>query len=571
MTIVDRLAAARGDVLADLVLRRANLVNVWSGEIYLTDIVIHQGRVIALGSGYSARQEMDIQGRYISPGFIDAHVHIESSLCTPPEFARAVVPHGVTAVVTDPHEIANVLGLSGIHYMLERAKDGPLSMFVNAPSCVPATHMETSGARLEADDLATLLDNQWVTGLAEVMNYPGVVYADEGMLDKLERFQSRVRDGHCPALTGKELNAYVSTGIGSEHECTTVAEAQEKLRLGLTIFIREGTTTRNLLPLLPLITPQNHTRICFCTDDRQPNSLMDEGSIDFMVRKAVANGVDPLMAIRMGTLNTAQYFRLYDYGVIAPGKWADMFVFSDLYNLQPEMVFRHGQLVAQDGKMAVEKPSLRPVRQPPSVNVNLASLDFSVSASGAHIRVIGAQGDQVVTEHLVEAASVVDGLVVSDVNRDILKMAVIERHHATGNQALSFIKGFGLRRGAIAGTVAHDHHNLVVIGVDDASMKRAVEVVVEIGGGLVAVNGDEVLGILPLPVAGLMTENPLEQVRHAYDNMIAHAQTLGSTMPDPFMAMSFMALEVIPKLKLTDLGLVDVEQFKIVDLFVEAI
>jgi adenine deaminase len=566
--LVDRLAAARGDVVADLALRNAQLINVWSGEIYSTDIIIYQGRVIALGAGYAARQEIDLKGRYVCPGFIDAHVHIESSLCAPPEFARAVVPHGVTTVVTDPHEIANVLGIQGINFMLERAKDGPLSMFVNAPSCVPATHMETSGATLEADDLVPLLENEWVTGLAEVMNYPAVVHGDEGMLDKLDRFQSKVMDGHCPALTGKPLNAYVASGIGSEHECTTVAEALEKLRLGLTIFIREGTTTHNLLPLLPLITSENHTRMCFCTDDRQPNSLMDEGSIDFMIRKAIANGIDPLMAIRMGTLNTAQYFRLYDYGVISPGKWADMVVFSDLNDLRAEMVFRRGQLVAQEGRMVVEKQMPRPIKLPRTVNVNIDGLDFSVRASGSQIRVIGAPGDQVATAHLVEEALIVDGKVVADTERDILKMAVVERHHATGNIGKGFIKGFGLKRGALAGTVAHDHHNLVVIGADDASMRRAVQAVVEMGGGLVAVDGDTVLGTLPLPVAGLMTEIPLEQVRREYDLLIQHARQMGSTLPDPFMTMSFMALEVIPKLKLTDVGLVDVEQFQVVDLFV---
>ncbi len=570
MTLVDRLAAARGDYPASLILRNAQLVNVWSGEIYTTDIVVQGTHIVALGTGYTAEREIDLQGRYVCPGFIDAHVHIESSLVTPPEFARAVVPHGVTTVMTDPHEIANVLGLDGIHFMLERAKDGPLNVFVMASSCVPATHMETSGASLEADNLATLLDNPWVAGLAEVMNYPGVIYGDEGMLDKLHAFQNRVMDGHCPALSGNLLNAYASSGIGSEHECTTVEEAREKLRLGLTIFIREGTTTRNLKPLLPLVTPENHTRLCFCTDDRQPNSLMDEGSIDFMVRTAIAEGVDPVMAIRMGTLNTAQYFRLYDRGVVAPGKWADMVVFSDLNDLRPEMVFRSGELVAQDGRMVAEKPALRAFPLKPSMNPRLDNLDLSIPAVGQTLRVIGGVGDQVVTGNLRFPATILNGQAVVDTERDLLKMVVVERHHASGKIGKAFINGFGLKRGAIGGTVAHDHHNAVVIGVDDVSIRRALEAMVEIGGGLVAVDGDMVLGTLPLPVAGLMTEIPLEQARREYDAMVAHAQALGSAMPDPFMAMSFMALEVIPSLKLTDIGLVDVEQFKVVDLFVDS-
>jgi adenine deaminase len=568
MTLVDRLAVARGDKPAHLALRNAQLVNVWSGEIYPTDIIVYGDRVVALGSGYAAERELDLNGRYVCPGFIDAHVHIESSLCTPPEFARAVLPHGVTTVVTDPHEIANVLGIDGIRYMLDRAAGGPLNMYVMASSCVPATHMETSGANLEAADLAPLLNHPAVLGLAEVMNYPGVVFGDEGMIDKLEQFRSKVMDGHCPALTGKPLNAYVLTGIGSEHECTTVAEALEKLRLGLTIFVREGTTTRNLRPLLPLITAQNHTRICFCTDDRQPNSLMDEGSIDYMVRTAIAAGVDPIMAIRMGTLNTAQYFRLYDHGVIAPGKRADLVVFSDLHDLRPEMVFQGGALVAQDGAMMVERPPLRPVTLRPSLNVDSAHLDFSIPAQGSRIRVIGGLGDQVVTGHHVHDARLLDGQVMADTERDILKMVVIERHQASGKIGKGFISGFGLKRGALAGTVAHDHHNLVVIGVDDASMRLAVEAVIAMGGGLVAVDEQGVLARLPLPVAGLMTEIPLDQVRREYDALVAQAQALGSTMPDPFMAMSFMALEVIPSLKLTDVGLVDVEAFKVVDLFV---
>mgnify|MGYP001164237934 CR=1 FL=1 len=568
MTLVDRLVVARGEQRATLVLRNARLVNVWTGEIYPTDILVQGSHIAAIGAGYSAHQEVDLGGRYVCPGFIDAHVHIESSLCTPPEFSRAVLTHGVTTVITDPHEIANVLGLEGIRFMLERAKNGPMSMYVMASSCVPATHMETSGARLEAEDLAQLVNHNWVLGLAEVMNYPGVVYGDEGMLDKITLFGKMVLDGHCPALSGKELNAYVSTGIGSEHECTTVEEALEKLRLGLTIFIREGTTTRNLRPLLPLVTPENHTRLCFCTDDRVPASLIDDGSIDYMVRTAIAEGIDPVMAIRMGTLNTAQYFGLHEHGVIAPGKRADIVVFSDLLDLRPEMVFRGGKLVAENGKMLTEKAPLRPIDLRSSMNVRLDSLDFTIPAQGNRIRVIGAVGDQVVTGHFVEDARVVDGLAVSDLKRDILKMAVVERHRATGGVGKGFIKGFGLKRGAIAGTVAHDHHNLVVIGVDDASMRRAVQAVVDIRGGLVAVDGEQVLGQLPLPVAGLMSERPLEDVRHDYDALTRQAQALGSTMHDPFMAMSFMALEVIPKLKLTDMGLVDVEQFKMVELFV---
>ncbi|MBE0691250.1 MAG: adenine deaminase [Anaerolineae bacterium] len=568
MTLPDLLAAARGDKPAHLALRNARLINVWSGEIYTTDIIIHQGQIAALGAGYAAEHEIDLGGRYVCPGFIDAHAHIESTLMTPPEYARAVVPRGVTSVVTDPHEIANVMGVPGIRYMLDRAKYGPMNIYANAPSCVPATHMETSGARLEAEDLEPLLDHGWVIGLAEVMNYPGVIYGDEGMLDKLEAFKDRVRDGHAPSVTGKPLNAYVAAGIGSDHECTTAEEALEKLRLGLTIFIREGTTTRNLDALIPIVTAHNHTQICFCTDDRQPNTLMDEGSVDDCVRKAITHGIDPIMAIRMVTLNTAHFFRLHHLGMIAPGKQADLIVFSDLNDLHAELVFHRGQLVAQGGQMTIEKPVRGPYPLPNTVHIDLESLAFRIPAQGERIRVIGAPPDQVVTPHLIEDALIVDGEAVADTTRDLLKIAVIERHHASGKIGLGFIKGFGLKRGALAGTVGHDHHNLIVIGVDDANIEAAVRAVATMGGGLVAVDDHEVIGALPLEVAGLMTEKPLEQVRREYDVLIDAAHALGSTLPDPFMTMSFMGLEVIPSLKLTDIGLVDVDKFEVVGLWV---
>ncbi len=571
MTLAQRIAVARGDAPADLILRNAQLINVLSGDIYSTDIVISGGDVVALASGCEAAQVVDLGGRYVCPAFIDAHVHIESSLCTPPEFSRTVLAHGVTSVVTDPHEIANVLGIDGIRFMLERAKRGPINVFVMASSCVPATDMETSGARLEADDLAPLMADEWVLGLAEMMNYPGVINGDESVLDKLDLFKALVLDGHAPAVVGKALNAYVAAGIASDHECTTVEEAREKLRLGLTIFIREGTTTHNLRPLLPLITPENYGRLCFCTDDRVPASLIDEGSIDHMVRVAIANGIDPVTAIRLGTINPANYFRLHHLGAIAPNRRADLIVFSDLYDLRAEQVYRGGVLVAENGQVIAPKPALRPINLRPSINVGArvaaGEIDFRIPAAGARIRVIGGTDEQVVTGRFEEDAKIVDGEALADPARDILKMAVIERHQATGNVAKAFIKGFGLKHGALAGSVAHDHHNIVVIGADDASMRRAAQAVIEMGGGLVVADGDQVLATLALPVAGLMSEAPISEVRHNYDALVSAAQGLGSTMHDPFMAMSFMALEVIPYLKLTDVGLVDVERFEIVDVF----
>lgn len=568
MSIVDRLAAARGDTAADLVLRNANLVNVVSGEIYPTDIVIHDRHVVALGAGYAARRDVDLTGKYVAPGLIDAHAHIESSLVTPAEFARAVLPHGVTTVITDPHEIANVLGLEGLRFMLEQAKHGLLNMFVMASSCVPATAMETSGARLEAEDLAQLLDHPWVLGLAELMNYPGVALGDEGLLDKIALFEHLALDGHAPDMTGPMLNAYVAAGVQSEHECATLAEAREKLRLGLTIFIREGTATRNLKPLLPLVTEANHGALCFCTDDRIPADLIDQGSIDYMIRIAIAAGIDPLLAIRMGSSNTARHFGLKKYGAVAPGKYADLVVVDDLRDFRPNQVYRGGVLVAEKGEMVAEAGKPRRVDLRGAVNLPATSLDFALPAMSERIRVIGAITDQVATEHLVERAKIVNGCAVSDVQRDILKFAMLERHRASGKLGLAFIKGFGLERGAIAGTVAHDHHNLAVIGADDNSMQAAVRAIADMGGGLVAVDGERILAALPLPIAGLLSDAPIEAVRMRYDRMIEAAHALGNRMSDPFMVMSFMGLEVIPKLKLTDHGLVDVEQFKLVSPFV---
>lgn len=570
-SLADRIAAARGDIPADLLLKNAQLVNVLTGEIHPASIVVHGDTIIALDGDYAARQVIDLAGAYVLPGFIDAHVHIESSLCTPPEFSRAVARRGVTSVVIDPHEIANVLGLDGIRFMIERGRMTPHTVYVMASSCVPATHMETSGARLEADDLIALLDDPQVIGLAEMMNYPGVIDGDEGVLDKLAAFAGRVLDGHSPGVTGNALNAYMAGGIMSDHECVTADDARERLRRGMTLFIREGTTTRNLRALLPAVTVANHARVCFCTDDRTPASLIDEGSIDYLVRTAIAEGIDPIMAIRMGTINTANYFRLYDRGAVAIGRKADLVTTRHLRDLQADRVFCNGVLIAERGEIIAPRPVL-PVRPlAASMNVGAMTFDFGVPVPPGKtvIHAIGGLSDQVVTDHVVTTALIVNGEAIADPANDLLKMAVIERHTGSGRIATGFITGFGLKRGALAGTVAHDHHNLVVIGADDASMRTAVQAVIDLGGGLAAADGDQVLGTLALPIAGLMSEAPIEAVRRDYDALVQIAHDLGSQQIDPLMGMSFMALEVIPSLKLTDLGLVDVEAFKLIPLFAD--
>ena len=567
------IQAARGDAPVDLLLTNCRLVNIYSGEVYPTEIAILGGRIAGLGPGYQARETLDLGGRFVCPGFINAHVHVESSMVIPTEFARAVLPRGTTTAVSDPHEIANVCGLDGIRYMLEVAAQSPMSVLANAPSCVPATHMSTSGATLTVKELVTLHDDPRVPGLAEMMNFPGVIFGAPEVLDKLEAYRDRPIDGHAPGLDALQLNAYVAAGIGSDHECTTAEEAIEKLRLGMRILIREGTTARNLAALLPAaqLGPSAARRCSFCTDDRHPADLLDEGDIDVLVRAAIRGGLEPITAIQMATLNTAEWFRLWDRGAIAPGKRADLLVFSDLEDLQAELVFAGGQLVAQDGAMVVDR---NPVvvddsRVRGSVRIDVEAIDLHVPVRGQRMRVIGALGDQVTTEQYVVEPTVREGEAVADPGRDLAKIAVIERHHGSGRVGLGFVRGIGLKRGAIATTVCHDHHNLVVIGVDDASMLTAIRAIIDLGGGEVAAEDDQVLQSLPLPVAGLMSDQPLEKVRRGQDAMLQAAASLGCSLHDPFMTMSFLALEVIPRLKLTDQGLVDVTEFKLVNLWIK--
>lgn len=563
------LAVARGDEPADLLLKNARLVNVLSGEVYMTGIAVAGPLVAGLGDRYAARRTIDLAGRYVCPGLIDAHVHVESSMVPPAEFARAVVPRGVTTVVSDPHEIANVCGIEGIRFMLRDAEDAPLDVLVNAPSCVPATELETSGARLDAADLASLLGERHLLGLAEVMNVPAVVLGKEEVMAKLRVFRGLAVDGHCPGLAGPALNAYAAAGIGSDHESTTTGEALEKLRVGLTVFLREATNARNLRALLPLVTPANESRFCFCTDDRQPADLLEEGSIDHMVRVAIAEGVDPVTALRMATLHPARHYRLDDRGAVAPGRRADLMVFADLARPSAERVFRCGELVAEGGRLLAGRAPRGDAGLGGTVRIDPARLDFAVPAAGRRLRVIGVVPDQLLTETLEMEARIEGGLAVADPARDLAKMAVVERHHASGGMGLGFVRGMGLTRGAIAGTVAHDHHNLVVLGADDCSMRTAARALAEVGGGQVAALGDEVLALLPLPIAGLMSDRPIEEVRNRYRDLLAAAHGLGAGLRDPFMAMSFLALEVIPSLKLTDLGLVDVERAEIVPLFAD--
>jgi adenine deaminase len=457
--------------------------------------------------------------------------------------------------------------MDGVRYMLAASEGLPLGVYVMAPSCVPATHMETAGAELSAPDIEQLLAHERVLGLAEMMNFPGVLYRVPAVLDKLRVAAGHPIDGHAPGLSGLDLNAYIAAGIRSDHECTDLHEAREKLRRGMHIMIREGTTARNLRTLLPLVTPVN-ARLChFCTDDRHPHTLLGEGHIDDLVRKAIAWGLDPVTAIQIATINTAEYFGLQNVGAVAPGYHADLVVLDDLETVQVTQVYARGVLVAEDGGLRSSFSRLPKVPIQPSVHVDASTLNFAIPAGDGPARVIGAIPDQVVTDDLRLVPTIKDGLVLSDPERDLLKIAVIERHRGTGGMGLGLVKGVGLKRGAIASSVAHDAHNVVAIGTSDDELRAAVAAVAEMGGGQVAVSNGEVQAACPLPIAGLMSDRPLEEVRDQVETLTEAAHSLGCTLPDPLMTMSFLALEVIPALKLTDKGLVDVNRFDLVPLF----
>lgn len=562
------LRAARGLVPVDLMLTNARVVNVFTGEVLDSSVAIHAGLVVGFGER-QARETIDLGGRHVAPGLIDGHVHLESSMVTPGEYARAVVPRGTTTVVADPHEIGNVCGSAGIDFILQGNAVSPLEIRVMLPSCVPATGMETSGARLDASDLAPLFGRADVLGLGEVMDFPGVVNGDPGVLAKLRAAGPRPIDGHAPGLTGRDLHAYLTAGIGSDHECTRAEEALEKLRLGMHVMLREGSVTRDLEALLPAVTPRTLRRCLLVTDDREPEDLLREGHMDFLVRKAVRLGLDPVAALTMATLNTAEYFGLARMGAVAPGYQADLVVLDDLPDCRVDLVFKRGRLVAAQGR-----PGWDRVPQPAgalTATMNLAPVPaeaFRIPAAGAEARVIELVPDQIVTRQRVEPPTTRDGEAVADPARDLLKLAVLERHHATGQVGLAFVRGFGLQRGALASTVAHDSHNLVVVGADDESMHLAVRELARMQGGLVAVADGRVLARLPLPVAGLVSDRPLEEVRDAVQQLHAAASSLGAVPARPFMSLAFLALPVVPSLKLTDLGLVDVDRFAQVGLFV---
>ncbi len=561
-SLEQRIAQGRGDEPADLVLRGGEVFDLITGSRIPGDVAICGDRIVGLGTDYEAREIIDVTGLTLVPGFIDTHLHVESSLVTPFEFDRCVTPRGVTTAICDPHEIANVAGLDGIRYFQQAARHLVMDLKVQLSSCVPSTEMETSGARIDAEDLARVMGDATNIGLAEFMNYPGVIHRDPQAMAKLRLFQGGHVDGHCPQLSGKDLNAYIAAGIRTEHEATTAEEALEKLRKGMRVLIREGSVSKDLAALQPVLTERTASYMCLCTDDRNPLDIAEHGHLDYLIRQLIARGTAPLAAYRAASLSAAEAFGLKDRGLIAPGLRADIVALDSLENCHAQLVLCAGRradaaafaargTVAPVGRHSIRAPHLRPE-------------DFRCPGNRAETDVIGIIEGKILTRHLRERIAPVDGDKRPDPARDLLRIAVIERHGRNGNIATGFVRGFGLQRGAIASTVCHDHHNIAVVGTDYDQMALAANRLSQIEGGFVVAEGDRILAELPLPVAGLMSLEPFEAV---HDRLIAlrrAARSLGVTLEEPFLQLAFLALPVIPALKITDRGMVDVTAFEII-------
>ena len=563
MNLKELISVAGGHRPADLLLKNARIINTFVGEIEQGDVVICGDTIAGVGDYDEANEIIDLQGAFLAPGLINGHTHIESSMLHPARYAQAVVPRGTLAVVTDLHEIANVCGSRGVRFVTDLARRLPLDMLFMAPSCVPATQLETSGAKISSREVKRILGHPRIVGLGEMMDFPGVIKGDEEVLKKIAASKGKVIDGHAPGLAGKELNAYLSAGILSDHESTTPEEGKEKLRRGMYLMIREGSSEKNLDALLPLVTDNTYKRCFFVVDDRSCSDLLKEGDIDAVVRKAIGLGLDPVRAIQMATINPAEYFRLYHRGAIAPGYMANFITITDLSKLEIDAVFYRGKPVAKQG---------RPLFLPPSVALELRDTVRMKSPTAKSLRmaptdetypIIEIVPGQIVTKKAVEKVKIVDGTVVSDVDRDVLKLVVVERHRSSGNVGLGMVRGFGLKKGALASSVAHDSHNIIAVGTNDFDILKAIEEIKTLQGGLVVCANLEVLASLPLPIAGLLSPEPLNVVASQYEKVEQAAANLGNLPPSPFSILSFLALPVIPELRLTDLGLVDVNESRL--------
>ena len=556
-----RIAQGRGDEQADLVLRGGRVLCLVTGQEITGDVAICGDTIVGIGAGYDGARVIDVTGKWLVPGFIDTHLHIESSCITPHEFDRCVAPRGVTTAICDPHEIANVAGLAGIDYFLAASAQTVMDIRVNLSSCVPSSHMETGGAALSAADLAPLAEHPSVIGLAEFMNFPGVIHRDPGCMDKLAAFAGRHIDGHAPLLSGRDLNAYVAAGIRTEHECTSAAEAREKLQKGLRVLIREGSVSKDLDALAELLTPITAPYMCLCTDDRNPLDIAEHGHLDHMIRSLIAKGCDTLSVYRAASLSAAEAFGLKDRGQIAPGKRADIVVLDDLAECRAAMVFCGG--VRADDAAFAARATTAPVARASVRAPQVSAADIRHNGP-AQAHVIGILPGKIITEHRRADIPTIDGDQRPDPARDLARITVIERHGVNGNIATGFVQGFGMTRGAIASTVCHDHHNIAVVGQDYADMALAANRLGQIEGGFVVVADGAVLAELPLPVAGLMSLDPFEVVHQRLIALRSAARSLGVTLEEPFLQLAFLALPVIPHLKITDHGMVDVDRFAVI-------
>jgi len=559
------IAVARGDRPADLILAGAGVVNVFNGQIEAGNVAIYKDTIAGVGDYTEAAAVIDLGGKFLAPGLINGHTHIESSMLDIGQYARTVVPRGTLAVVTDLHELANVTGLGGLRYVLDAARRLPLDVFLLAPSCVPATEFETAGARLGAEDIRRLLRWKDVIGLGEVMNFPGVIGGERELLKKITMARGKVRDGHAPGLSGRDLAAYAAAGIGSDHESVSLAEAAEKLRQGMYVMIREGSSEKNLEDLLPLVTDKTYKRCFFVVDDRSATDLLRDGDMDAVVRKAISLGLEPVRAIQLATINAAESFHLNGLGAVAPGYRANIIAIDDLSSFRVDEVYHNGRLVARQGQPLF---SLRKAGKKPDSTVNIKPFtlkDLRLPPRGEKIPMIEVVPGQIITRHRMEKVKTLQGAVATDTGRDILKLVVVERHRASGNIGRGLVKGFGLKEGALASSIAHDSHNIIAVGASDEDISAAIKEVERLNGGLAVAAGGRVSGSLPLPIAGLMSDQPLEEVVAGLEALQKLAAGLGTKLPSPFATLSFLALPVIPELRLTDKGLVDVNAFKLLE------
>ena len=568
--ILKNIKKAKGDLESELVFKNANIINVFSGEITRGNLAVDNGVIIGVGD-YKGKEEIDLKGKYIAPGFVDSHVHIESSMSSPSEFAKIIVPRGVTTIIADPHEIANVKGLDGIKYIIEESRDIPLDVYIMLPSCVPATDFENSGVVLEAEDLKTLIEEDSVLGLGELMNYPGVIDGDGKILDKLALFKNHIIDGHGPLISDLDLNTYVIAGVKTEHECSTVEEVIDRLRRGMYILLREGSAARDLRNTIQAVNKDNLRRFMFCTDDKHPEDLIYEGSIDFNIKLAIESGIDPVDAIKMASLNSCECYGLKDRGAVAPGYRADLVIIDNLDDFNILNVYKDGKLVGENGKALFDSRENSPAHMIDTVNikkVNIDDLDIKMNSNKANV--ISVIENSLVTEKNIREVELKNGHFKFSDN-GILKLVVVERHKKTGNIGLGLIENFNIKNGAIGSTIGHDSHNLIVLGDNDRDILMAINELETMGGGITLVSNGKVEESLKLEIGGIMTSKPAKNTIKTLKTMMDLAYNeLGVNKDiDPFMTLSFMALPVIPKLKLTDKGLFDVEKFKFIEIEVK--